>query len=159
MTLQLVIWYTINTKFWVTAIGHCPSHPNLSVYLLSSHVTRSRPSPSIFAYCKQSKTAVGNKARPSLFFGHDLDVSFSPPDPTQWTENQVYCWVVWAVQEFNLTHVNLSALRGISGHQLCSFTSQQFEQLGFYPQEASYLKWYLNLIKAGKQVSHKAAKI
>ena len=124
----------------------------LSVYLLSSHVTRSsKPPPSIFAYCKQSKTLRMRLGYP--FFGHDLDVSSFPPDPTQWTEDQVYRWVVWAVQEFNLTRVNLSALRGISGHQLCSFTYQQFEQLGFHTQEAACLKWYLNYIKAGKPIN------
>ena len=125
----------------------CP----LFVYPLStsSDVTKSlRPSPSIFA------TAIKNwrwewprnEARSSLV------LMYLPPplDPTQWTEDQVYRWAEWTVQEFKLTSVNLSALKGINGHQLCSFTHQQFYQLCFNTRDALYLQQYLDIIKAGK---------
>ena len=78
-----------------------------------------------------------------------------PPDPTQWTEDQVYRWAEWTVQEFGLTSVNLLALRGISGHQLYSFTSQQFYEqfyeLGFITRDVLFLQQLLNIIKTGKQ--------
>jgi len=42
-------------------VGCLPPMCLLSVYLTSPHVTRSpRPSPSIFAYCKRSKTGGRN---------------------------------------------------------------------------------------------------
>ena len=109
---------------------------------------------------KQSKGGGGNSLGTRLdhffFFYHSHDYSSSPPDPTQWTEDQVYRWAEWTVQEFGLTSVNLSALRGISGHQLCSFTSQQFFQLDINTTDALYLQEFLDIIKAGKQVSPKA---
>ena len=122
-----------------------------SVYLLSSHVTRSPgPTPSVVS---NQKLQLGTRLGHPFFLCRSLDVSSSPPDPTQWTEDQVYRWAEWTVQEFNLTSVNLSALKGISGHQLCSFTYSQFRQLGFNIRDVVYLEVFLNIIKTGKQVS------
>ena len=59
--------------------------------------------------------------------------------------------------QFGLTSVNLPALRGISGHQLCSFEYQQFRQLGINITNTLYLTECLNIIKAGKQISTKLA--
>ena len=77
------------------------------------------------------------------------------PDPTEWTEHQVYRWAEWTLQEFGLTSVNLPALRGINGHQLCSFDHQQFLQLGINPGDAIYLQECLDVFKGGKQLSAK----
>lgn len=72
------------------------------------------------------------------------------PDPTQWTEDQVYRWAEWTVQEFSLTSVNLPALRGISGHQLCSFGQQQFQELAYIKEHGLSLQQFLERIRAGE---------
>ena len=114
-------------------------HPclSLSVYLLLSHVTRSpRPCPSVLHNQKlQVRTRLGHP----FFFCNDLDVSSSPSDPTQLT-----------VQEFKFTSVNLPALSGNSGHQLLSFTSQQFNQFSLSTMDQKYLQQFLD-INHGKQ--------
>ena len=86
--------------------------------------------------------------------GHPLVLMYLPPLqtlPMQWTEDQVYRWAEWTVQEFKLTSVNLLALKGISGHQLCSFTRQQFYELGYTIRDVLFLQQLLNIIKTGKQ--------
>ena len=78
--------------------------------------------------------------------------SLSPlcPDPTQWTEEQVYRWAEWTVQEFSLTSVNVPALRGISGHQLCSFGQQQFQELAYIKEHGLSLQQFLERIRGGE---------
>ena len=78
--------------------------------------------------------------------------SLSPlcPDPTQWTEDQVYRWAEWTVQEFSLTSVNVPALRGISGHQLCSFGQQQFQELAYIKEHGLSLQQFLERIRGGE---------
>ena len=72
------------------------------------------------------------------------------PDPTQWTEEQVYRWAEWTVQEFSLTSVNVPALRGISGHQLCSFGQQQFQELAYIKEHGLSLQQFLERIRGGE---------
>ena len=72
------------------------------------------------------------------------------PDPTQWTEDQVYRWAEWTVQEFSLTSVNVPALRGISGHQLCSFGQQQFQELAYIKEHGLSLQQFLERIRGGE---------
>ena len=158
--IQLVLWWTSGWSMhslWVTKIRHCP----LSVCPLSTchHCTwPSLPdSPLCFSILQAEQPR--NEARPFFFFFFAIVLIDLPPlhaDPTQWTEDQVYRWAEWTVQEFKLTAVNLSVLRRISGYQLCSFTLQQFHQLGVNATDTFHLKWCLDTIKAGKQVSPKA---
>ena len=88
-----------------------------------------------------------------------LKVNLSPPtpsDPTQWTEDQVYRWAEWVAQEFNLTTVNLQALRGVTGHQLCSFGQRQFQELAYIKEHGLTLQHFLERIKAnsvGKSIT------
>lgn len=49
------------------------------------------------------------------------------PDPTQWTEDQVYQWAEWAVKELQLTSLNLQNFRGVCGQQLCSLSQAELE--------------------------------
>jgi len=79
-----------------------------------------------------------------------------PSDPTQWTEDQVYRWAEWVAQEFNLATVNLQALRGVTGHQLCSFGQRQFQELAYIKEHGLTLQHFLERIKAisvGKSIT------
>jgi hypothetical protein len=69
-------------------------------------------------------------------------------DPSQWTEDHTYRWAKWTVQEFNLNSVNLSLLRGFTGHRLCTLTSRQFLELAYIKEHGQTLHHCFQRIKA-----------
>uniref|UniRef100_A0A6Q2Y310 GA-binding protein alpha chain n=1 Tax=Esox lucius TaxID=8010 RepID=A0A6Q2Y310_ESOLU len=50
-----------------------------------------------------------------------------PYDPVQWTADQVIHWAVWVMKEFSIDEMEVGGIH-ISGHNLCSFTQEEFLQ-------------------------------
>lgn len=69
-------------------------------------------------------------------------------DPAVWTEEDTYRWAEWTVQEFNLNSVNLSALRGVTGHHICTLTTREFLNLAYIKEHGQTLQHCFERIKA-----------
>lgn len=69
-------------------------------------------------------------------------------DPAQWTGDHTYRWAEWTVKEFNLNSVNLSMLRGVTGHRLCTLTSREFLELAYIKEHGQTLHHCFERIKA-----------
>ncbi|NXP92677.1 GABPA protein, partial [Passerina amoena] len=50
-----------------------------------------------------------------------------PYDPVQWSTDQVLHWVVWVMEEFSMTDIDLNAL-SIPGRDLCNLSQEDFFQ-------------------------------
>lgn len=67
-------------------------------------------------------------------------------DPTTWSEEQVNCWINWAVKEFNLS-VDLQKLSGYTGQMLCS-SFFDFRSVAFNEEHGIRLNEFFERIKA-----------
>ncbi|XP_055371616.1 DNA-binding protein Ets97D [Condylostylus longicornis] len=74
-----------------------------------------------------------------------------PEDPNEWTPRQVQHWLYWAIQQFNLTEINLSDW-DMDGKELCALTLEKFNKIA--PRDPGNVFWtHLELLRQCKFVA------
>lgn len=74
------------------------------------------------------------------------------PDPFNWSVSNVRSWLLWQIEQYNLSSVRLDFFN-VSGIELCSLTEEDFKERA--PVSGETLFAQLDIWKTGRLLNNK----